>query len=535
MYENFIFNKKNNAIFAYVPKVACTNWKSLLRYMNGADDWLENKLAHDRDRSGLTYLKPEFDKPNFGLPDGARRYAMVRNPYERTLSAYLNKIEQRLPPKPDGTGDYWDTVIRQIDTYRQNELDTDKYPSIDLEVFLLWIKHSNDWSTADEHWAPQSLMLRQPEVPFDFIGRFENLSEDAPKILEAMGCDQSFPSQKDVKFAPTNANVRLARYMTPAVEALIENIFALDFANFGYPARSGQDMGVRADIAHLQTQLIRNKYTRFTSVAKNWDEEALVINHFDTPERIQPQDFKSFIKRSSYLGDVIQSLHERTQAAPLQVFDLGAYMGQFAVATHLAAQMQDIPVDITCIEANAAIAGNLTANLDLYGATGHVIAAAASHQNGTASFVFHPSRMAGGRIIDPKNETTPDDFTTSDVDTLDIRSLINVSTLPAIIKLDINGLELNTMRILSDNEGWSSSIFIVNLKSWQLDRDVAGKSFRTWLEENFRIIPTGSALLLRGQTSLDPVEDALSFEGDSRWFILDPLALPGEISFTPAD
>ena len=91
------------------------------------------------------------------------------------------------------------------------------------------------------------------------------------------------------------------------------------------------------------------------------------------------------------------------------------------------------------------------------------------------------------------------------------------------------------MRILSDNEGWSSSIFIVNLKSWQLDRDVAGKSFRTWLEENFRIIPTGSALLLRGQTSLDPVEDALSFEGDSRWFILDPLALPGEISFTPAD
>ena len=44
-YRNFIYNAERGFVFAYVPKVACTNWKSLLRYMAGHDDWLDNKLS----------------------------------------------------------------------------------------------------------------------------------------------------------------------------------------------------------------------------------------------------------------------------------------------------------------------------------------------------------------------------------------------------------------------------------------------------------------------------------------------------------
>lgn len=47
-YKNFIYDEARGFVFAYVPKVACTNWKSLLRFMAGEKDWLDNRRAHDK-------------------------------------------------------------------------------------------------------------------------------------------------------------------------------------------------------------------------------------------------------------------------------------------------------------------------------------------------------------------------------------------------------------------------------------------------------------------------------------------------------
>lgn len=235
-YRNFIYNEARGFIFAYVPKVACTNWKSLLRYMAGHEDWLDSKLAHDKVNGGLRYL--DLDGPDAALLSNPeiRKYAMVRDPYSRTLSAYLNKVEHRLPLKPKAKGEnHFDLVLREIDRFRWEDLGEDAYPEITFEVFLHWLKESICPFTEDEHWTTQSLLLRQPDVLFDIIGRFESLPEDSARILEAMGCSQRFPSQEDVRFLPTNAQSKLDRYLTPETAALIEEIFAEDFAIFKFP------------------------------------------------------------------------------------------------------------------------------------------------------------------------------------------------------------------------------------------------------------------------------------------------------------
>ena len=229
-YRNFIYNAERGFVFAYVPKVACTNWKSLLRYMAGHDDWLDNKLAHDKVNGGLVYLDPEGEDAEILADPGIRKYAMVRDPYSRILSAYLNKVENRLPPRPETEGeDHFCKVVRDIDSYRRDTLGEAHYPEITFEVFLLWLRDSGSWFTKDEHWAPQTTLLRQPEVQFDFIGRFENMAEDAPKILAAMGCDQPFPTQKDVRFAPTGADEKMGRYYTDALKGYVQEIFEEDF------------------------------------------------------------------------------------------------------------------------------------------------------------------------------------------------------------------------------------------------------------------------------------------------------------------
>lgn len=238
-YKNFIYMEDRGFIFAYVPKAACTNWKSLLRYMAGHEDWLDNRLAHDKVNGGLRYLDLEGpDAELLSRPD-IKKYTMVRDPYSRVLSAYLNKVEQRLPVKPEGEGDHFDQIVRDIEAYRRDALGNSAYPDITFEVFLLWLRDSGSWFAKDEHWAPQTVLLRQPEVKFDIIGRFEQLEKDSRKILDAMGCDQQFPSQEEVKFAPTAASDKISTYFTAEATGLVDALYTKDFNAFGYDRKRG--------------------------------------------------------------------------------------------------------------------------------------------------------------------------------------------------------------------------------------------------------------------------------------------------------
>src|SRR5438105_12842917 len=54
--DHFIYLEKQRFVFVHVPKVACTNWKALLRYISGFPDYLDTKLAHNKQKSGLVYL-----------------------------------------------------------------------------------------------------------------------------------------------------------------------------------------------------------------------------------------------------------------------------------------------------------------------------------------------------------------------------------------------------------------------------------------------------------------------------------------------
>lgn len=237
-YKNFIYMEDRNFIFAYVPKVACTNWKSLLRYMAGVDDWLNTKLAHDKKNGGLRYLDlNEANDAALLKSDNIKKFAMIRDPYSRILSAYLNKIESRLPLTSD-TGnanhDYFRYVTFKIDEFRKTYLDLNSYPKITFEVFLLWLKCGKDWETSDEHWATQVKLLRYPQVQFDIIGRFENLNHDSTQILKQMGCSKAFPSQSDVKFAPTKASEKMADYYGDVERGLTADLFHADLSAFGY-------------------------------------------------------------------------------------------------------------------------------------------------------------------------------------------------------------------------------------------------------------------------------------------------------------
>ena len=238
-YKNFIYLEDQGFVFAYVPKVACTNWKSLLRYMGGYEDWTDNRLAHNKVEGGLRYLDLSGSDAALLSDPGIKKYAMVRDPFARTLSAYLNKIESRLPLISESTNEYFVQVVRAIDDYRMAYLDPQAHPKVSFTTFLRWISDGvgPDHMLMDEHWASQVNLLRFDTVSYEIIGRMEQLSTDAPRILDAMGCSIEFPSQEQVRFPPTNATDKVALYYNEEAMELVKRRYAQDFAAFDYSAQ----------------------------------------------------------------------------------------------------------------------------------------------------------------------------------------------------------------------------------------------------------------------------------------------------------
>lgn len=235
-YSNFILDEKGDFVFCYVPKVACTNWKCILRKSQGYSDWLDTKICHNRQANGLKFLNPTNQEDLRTILAVKHRFLMVRNPYSRALSAYLNKIESRLKGtalKPRTDNDHWYSVAKEISAFEKDWLvslnQKDRF-----YVFLRWLSESNDWATTDEHWAPQHEIARPDTVPFSDVLKFEDLPKSGQILLGKMGLDFEFPSQEAVRFPGTSATDRMDCFYTSETRELAYDLYSKDFDYFGY-------------------------------------------------------------------------------------------------------------------------------------------------------------------------------------------------------------------------------------------------------------------------------------------------------------
>ena len=234
-FYNFIYNEHQKVIFAYIPKVACSNWKCVMRYMEGHGNYLDTRFAHDRKIGGLTFLDQVPERMDILKDPKVRKFACVRDPYTRILSAYLNKVADRLPVSNTAeTTDYFDLVVRNIEEFRSLVLDPVEFPEITFEVFLMWLDAEYSHFTNDEHWRRQTELLHLPPTEFDFLGRFETLSEDAANILDQMQCDIDFPTQNQIRFAPTHARQKAEIYYSATCRAFVDKMYSDDFNALGY-------------------------------------------------------------------------------------------------------------------------------------------------------------------------------------------------------------------------------------------------------------------------------------------------------------
>jgi hypothetical protein len=200
------------------PKVGCTTIKRTLHAFEGlppAEPWWnvhetgdELRLAHFAEADQRTLLTS---------PD-VLRFAFVRNPYDRMLSAWKSKI------------------LRNDDQYERLQASVRaaySYPPATTVSFGDLVRHVATDGPFDAHWERQVDVLAWGRITYDEIGRFENFAADFNAILTRLDAPSDVLELAAQVTNPTSELPMAAAYDSE-LAAIVYDYYRDDFETFGY-------------------------------------------------------------------------------------------------------------------------------------------------------------------------------------------------------------------------------------------------------------------------------------------------------------
>lgn len=285
-----IVSERRKVLFCPIPKAANSNWKYLLRRLEGYGDYANLSKLHSPALSGLRYLSDySAGEAAALLGDPAyTKFVFVRDPYTRLLSAYMDKIAstQRtfvhaelraflahlmdwrwvkarvasvgagggggggaLPPDAaagvggavgvtgvaGGGGGVGGVAVAAGGIGRGGSGGIEAAPRPSFRAFVDELLKAPP-AAMNAHWAPQSLLCGFGEMPYDFVGRFERLSTDAAALLARIGAPPgvTFPTQAEIGFPPSGAAAVAGDYWSLDLMLKARLVYDVDFHTLGY-------------------------------------------------------------------------------------------------------------------------------------------------------------------------------------------------------------------------------------------------------------------------------------------------------------
>ncbi len=237
---------KYKFLYCFVPKVACTNWKRIILSLNGKN--ITGTQVHRTFiPSLLAFSKREIEKR---LQDYTK-VLIVRNPHERLLSAYTDKLQNENFQNNITRSHFTPKMLKYNIQFLQKKynLNTSQQDAmrnartnrkLSFQEFIRYVGdvHNKMGHPAEEHWREISRLCDPCSVQYDFIGKLETMDDDTKYILSHIGADH-LTNILNIRTHPTNSSseneVQAAfRQVTEEDVVQFEKRFKMDMELFDY-------------------------------------------------------------------------------------------------------------------------------------------------------------------------------------------------------------------------------------------------------------------------------------------------------------
>lgn len=220
MNSNMIFTPDRSVLYVSTPKTGCTTIKMIVAARAGL---LDPALLGGRTKGYVHALWAErrplwsdlSENEREGILEGGGtlRITSIRNPFERLVSCYLNKI-----------------VARAEEFYLAKQLAA--RGEVTMLSFLRFIRDETPLRR-DIHYRVMTDMIRPDSIRFDEIIRYETFESDVRRVMSRLNL-ADFGVPTPAPFRKTEAGARMHALLGPEETDLIREIYRSDFEAFGY-------------------------------------------------------------------------------------------------------------------------------------------------------------------------------------------------------------------------------------------------------------------------------------------------------------
>ncbi|XP_070548227.1 carbohydrate sulfotransferase 11-like [Ptychodera flava] len=235
-----IFNREHKLMFCGIPKAGVSSWKKVFLQLEGIYNGIFNSSAdlhhyfvHHNDKQKYNYLRysPYDERKN--IVDTYLKFTSTRNPFERLLSAYRQKFEEKNVFNKGFRRKFGPKISARSRNFNSEE-DTVTFPE-----FIDYILHQyKSHSFPNIHWAPMHKLCHPCHINYDMVVKFETLQADARHLLQLANISNivEFP-EGDTHATNSSHSAKLKYYYSQLNRETIDAIYRMyepDFILYGY-------------------------------------------------------------------------------------------------------------------------------------------------------------------------------------------------------------------------------------------------------------------------------------------------------------
>ncbi|KAK4029950.1 carbohydrate sulfotransferase 11 isoform X1 [Daphnia magna] len=231
--------QRKKTVYCPIYKAASTSMLHWLLSMKHINAEYEMKTRHRQISEVARQHYPSIDYPAAAeLLKEAKKWMVVRHPFERILSAYRDKLENSTIGREHGTLHFYEKYGRKIVAKYRKATDNQDETRIEptFAEFVSYLIDTDLTLYADDHWIPYYLFCTPCLINYDVIIQFETLQEDVQLLLNLIG-EKRGPSWKHSASVGRSKTELIRSYYGQLSRETIGKLhdkYRIDFELFGY-------------------------------------------------------------------------------------------------------------------------------------------------------------------------------------------------------------------------------------------------------------------------------------------------------------